>query len=191
MTPRKTQQGASASARKAPVHRRASEAPSARTSTRTTAKTAWPAAARPRAGGSARPKRDASWFRWWLLPIFVVAAVALFVATYYPVARVQYMETRQRAQLQAELDALQTRNARLNTMVANLKTPEGVEDYARSQLGMVKQGEHVVVVTDGSGAVTTPTPTAAGMPPLEMSSVTTVGPSGPWTAFWDSVFKVQ
>ena len=190
MTPRNTQQGASASARKAPVRRRAGAASSARTSTRTTL-TPKSAAPRPQPKSSARPKRDASWFRWWLLPIFVVAAVALFVATYYPVARVQYMETRQRAHLQAELDALQTRNMRLGTQVERLKTPEGVEDYARSQLGMVKQGEHVVVVTDGSGQPSQAASASGAVPALTASGETTAGPSGPWTAFLDSVFKVQ
>jgi len=140
---------------------------------------------------SARPKLDTSRFRWWLLPVIVAGAVTLFVVTYYPVARVQYMETRQRAQLQAEFDALRTRNARLGTEVARLKTPEGVEDYARSQLGMVKRGEHVVVVTDG---LNQPGLTAAGgtlSPQIDTSADTTTGPSGPWTAFLDSVFKVQ
>jgi len=184
MTPRKTQLGASASARKAPVRRGAGAAPSVRPPTK-----AKPS--RPRGVGSNRPKRDASWFRWWLLPIFVAAAVTLFVITYYPLACVQYKETRQRAQLQAELTALQTRNVRLGTQVARLKTNEGVEDYARSQLGMVKQGEHVVVVTDGTKASTQPTATIAGPPQIETSGETIVAPSGPWTAFLDAVFTAK
>ena len=132
-----------------------------------------------------------SQYRWGLLPVLVVAAVVLFVVTYYPVARVQYMETRQRAQLRAELGALQTRNARLGTQVARLKTPEGVEDYARSQLGMVKQGEHVVVVSDGSSQPGLSTAANSAAPQIDTSAETTAGPSGPWTAFLDSVFKVQ
>jgi cell division protein FtsL len=191
MTPRKTQQGASASTRKAPVNRRARGASSARASTTTRAVSA---SAHPRKPASAREKRDASWFRWWLLPIFVVAAAAIFIATYYPVARVQYMETRQRAQLQAQLSALQTRNARLNTQVARLKTPEGVEDYARSQLGMVKRGDHLIVVTDGAGhasAATTATTALGATPEIDSSTETTAAPRGPWTAFLDSVFDAR
>lgn len=183
MPPRKTQQGASASARKAPVQRRARDASSARPSTSAKTVPSRPAAA-------SRPKRDASWFRWWLLPPIVIAAVALFVVTYYPVARVQYRETRQRAALQAELTALQTRNARLGGEVARLKTPEGVEDYARSQLGMVKQGEHVVVVTDGTNKPSAVT-TLGATPQLENSGEIPSAPTGPWTAFLDSVFKLQ
>ena len=122
--------------------------------------------------------------------MLILAAVALFVAGYYPVARVQYRETRERARLQAEYDALTARNQRLSTEVARLKTPEGVEDYARSQLGMVKSGEHVVVVVDGS---TKPSeiPTLGALPELDTSSETTEAPRGPWTAFLDSVFNVQ
>jgi cell division protein FtsL len=183
MSPRKTQQGASASARKAPVHRRARDASSARAST-----SVRPVAAK--TASAQHPKRDASWFRWWLLPPIVIAAVVIFVVTYYPVARVQYSETRQRAALQAELGALQTRNTRLSTEVARLKTPEGVEDYARSQLGMVKQGEHVVVVTDGTSKPAVLT-TAGSPPQIDTSGETTAAPTGPWTAFLDSVFKVQ
>jgi cell division protein FtsL len=183
MTPRKTQLGASAAARKAPVRRVAGAASSSRTPVK---KKPSPPHAKP----AARGKRDASWFRWWLLPVFVVAAVALFVYTYYPVARVQYRETREQARLQAEYDALNLRNQRLATQVARLKTPEGVEDYARSQLGMVKAGEHVVVVVDATakpGAIAT----ASTTPQLVRSGETTSAPSGPWTAFLDSVFSVQ
>jgi len=182
MTPRNTQLGASAAARKAPVRRVAGAGSSART----------PAKKKPSPGAKTppRPKRDASWFRWWLLPIFIVAAVAIFVVTYYPVARVQYRETRERARLQAEYDALTTRNQRLATEVARLKTPEGVEDYARSQLGMVKAGEHVVVVVDGT-AKPSMMPSAGSPPELDSSGETTSAPSGPWTAFLDSVFSAQ
>lgn len=184
MTPRKSQLGASASARKAPVSRRASSASSARTPIKNR-----PAPKREQA--SARPKRDASWFRWWLLPLVVVGAIAIFIITYYPVARVQYRETRHQAQLQAELDALQTRNQKLSVQVARLKTNEGVEDYARSQLGMVKRGEHVVVVTDGSTPSKVATSAAMTPPNIDTSTLPTVTTAGPWTRFLDSVFAVQ
>ena len=182
MTPRNTQLGASAAARKAPVRRAVSAASSART----------PANKKPspRAETPSRPQRDASWFRWWLLPIFVVVAIAIFVISFYPVARVQYRETRERARLQSEYNSLTTRNQRLSTEVARLKTPEGVEDYARSQLGMVKAGEHVVVVVDGTAKPSAMT-TVGSIPELERSGETTVAPSGPWTAFLDSVFNTQ
>jgi len=183
MTPRNTQLGASAAARKAPVRRAVGAASSVRTPAKKKSSSA-------RAETSSHPKRDASWFRWWLLPIFVIGAVAIFVVSFYPVARVQYRETRERARLQSEYNSLTSRNARLSTEVARLKTPEGVEDYARSQLGMVKSGEHVVVVVDGTAKPSAMT-TVGSIPELERSGETTVAPSGPWTAFLDSVFNTQ
>jgi hypothetical protein len=101
---------------------------------------------------------------------------------------VQYRETRQRAMLQAELDATRARNERLRIEVARLRTPEGVEDYARLQLGLVKRGEHQVVVVDG----TEPTQTlvAQGAPIID-SQEAVKPPVGPWTAFLDAVFGVQ
>ena len=117
-----------------------------------------------------------------------MAVVALFVFAYYPVARVQYRETRERTRLQVELNAIQARNGRLRTEVARLRTPEGVEDYARLQLGMVKKGEHQVVVVDGTEA--TQTLLAQGAPVID-SQEAVAPPVGPWTAFLDAVFGVQ
>ena len=123
-----------------------------------------------------------------MLPIVIVAALGIFVASYYPVAKVQYRETRERGRLQAELKAVKSRNARLSVAVSRLKTPTGVEDYARLQLGMVKKGEHVIVVTDG----TEPTPTSLGAAkPVIDSGEVVDAPAGPWTAFLDSFFGVR
>ena len=118
--------------------------------------------------------------------MLVISLSAVFVATYYPVAKVQYRETRERARLRAELEGIRARNERLATEVARLKTPEGVEDYARVQLGLVKAGEHVGVVVDDSGAsaATITVPSALQLD----SEEAVVPPVGPWTAFLDSVF---
>lgn len=227
MTPRNTNHGASASARRAPAIRATRSAPSARTRKSTTtssgaelkavpAPTRGKAASGRRAASSAprpapkprprdkaerdrRPKparreADASvvW-RWWLLPILVVAVGAIFGFTYYPVAKVQYRETREKSILEAQLKGLQARNQRLQTSVDRLKTPEGVEDYARTQLGMVKAGEHVVVVVDGTQPASSPP--ATGLPPLtpaKLDSEESVVPTaGPWTHFLDAFFGVQ
>jgi len=118
--------------------------------------------------------------------VLVISLSAVFIATYYPVAKVQYRETRERARLRAELEGVRARNDRLSREVARLKTPEGVEDYARVQLGLVKAGEHVGVVVDESQAE----PATITVPAnLELDSEeTVVPPVGPWTAFLDSVF---
>lgn len=114
--------------------------------------------------------------------------LAVFAWTYYPVARVQYRETRERARLSAELASLQARNDRLREHVDRLRTPEGVEDYARSQLGMVKKGEKVAVVVDGDEVQEASD--ALAVPTID-SAEPTATPAGPWTAFLDLVFGVQ
>ena len=183
MTPRNTQQGASASARRA-SDKKSGAAPSSAARPSQAGRSAKPvtgkAANTPRRGG-------ARWWRWLLLPVFVAAAVAVCVYAYYPVAKVQYDEVRAKARLQSELDMLQARNQRLRTEVARLKTPEGVEDYARVQLGMVKQGENVVIVVDGNKPAPALASSGTVSPRLE-SAQATVAVAGAWTGFLDSVF---
>lgn len=123
-----------------------------------------------------------------MLPATIAVMLAVFAWTYYPVARVQYRETREKARLAAELESLQARNARLREQVDKLKTPEGVEDYARSQLGLVKRGEKVAVVVDGNEAAEASAALAA--PEIDSARVA-IAPVGPWTAFLDLVFGAQ
>jgi cell division protein FtsB len=202
MTPRNTKQGASANARRAPskgAARAASPprkaAPSPARSGRSAPKSVSGVRGKATASGKpARPKKVArtvepsSW-RWWLLPLLVIALAVVFAATYYPVAKVQYRETRQRALLRAELEGVRARNARLAAQVDRLKTPEGVEDYARVQLGLVKAGEKVGVVVDESASMPA-TITVASNLHLD-SEEAVVPPIGPWTAFLDSVFGIE
>jgi len=123
-----------------------------------------------------------------VLPATAVVLLAAFAWTYYPVARVQYRETRERARLEAELDSLQARNDRLREQVDKLNTPEGVEDYARSQLGLVKRGEKVAVVVDGNESAEASE--ALETPEID-SAQQSQAPVGPWTAFLDLVFGAQ
>ncbi|HET6351483.1 MAG TPA: septum formation initiator family protein [Coriobacteriia bacterium] len=123
--------------------------------------------------------------RWWVLPTSFALGLSLFAWGYYPVAAVQYRQTRERQQLAAELKTLQARNHRLRDQVERLKTPEGVEDYARSQLGLVKQGEHAVRVVDGDEASEMSKTVAA---PTIDSDETPKSDSDAWTAFLDLVF---
>lgn len=204
MTPRNTKHGASANGRRTSSQgkRRAtastrshsgsakkgqpaggstrSRAASSRTSTRSPSS---------RSSTQKREARPAiTPWRWWLFPAATFALVIAFAWGYYPVAKVQYRETRERARLAAELESLQARNDRLRKQVDRLKTPAGVEDYARSQLGMVKKGEKVLVVVDGDEKAEA---SAAVAPPVIDSDETTTAPTGTWTAFLDLVFGLR
>ncbi len=168
MAPRDTRNGASAAAR--------------RTGPKS-GPTATSVARARRGGGRGVPR-----FTWWTTPLAGVLVVAVFGMAYYPVLRVQYREYRDRAQLRAELDMIEARNARLEAQVARLRTPEGVEDYARTQLGLVKRGETFVVVRDPSSPGKRPAISAVP----EVDSDNTPRESGdPWTALLDFVFDVE
>lgn len=114
--------------------------------------------------------------------VLVVLSALLALGSFYPVARVQYREERQKAKLEAEYRALVARNDRLSKAVERLRTPEGVEDLARSNLGLVKEGEHAVVVVDPSKETT-----LAGAPQID-AEPKVAAPRGPWTATLDAFF---
>jgi cell division protein FtsB len=76
------------------------------------------------------------------LSIFLAA-----VWTLYPVLRLQYQQQREVASLEAQLEGIKERNTELAEQVDRLKTPEGVEEVARQNLGLVKDGEQSYVVT--------------------------------------------
>lgn len=77
----------------------------------------------------------------------VVAAVAVFtVFMLYPSFQNYYIETRQLQQLQAEYAALTDYNSQMQSQIDYLNTDAGLEDYARSELGWVRENEHVVTV---------------------------------------------
>lgn len=122
------------------------------------------------------------------MPIVAVLFVALMLGlSYYPAARVQYREVRQKAQLETELARLKQRNERLRQQVARLKTPEGIEDLARTRLGLVKKGENLAVIVDGSA-----TSSATSVPKIvdEVPRGVAQQPTRGWTAFLDAVFGV-
>jgi cell division protein FtsB len=173
MKPRKTQQGAKAKTSRTPSRSRATVA-----SSRTRKKPV-------RAQSRKRPARPSG--RLFSAAIVFVAIVAL-AWVFYPVASVSYRETREARRLSAELSALRQRNDRRRAQVDRLRTPAGVEDYARSELGMVKKGENVMVVVDDSAAKESSK--AVSAPGID-SDETVREPVGPWTALLDLVFGVQ
>jgi cell division protein FtsB len=112
----------------------------------------------------------------------VIALLAVTIWSFYPVARLQYSEAREKARLERELAGLQDRNAELRAQVDRLKTPEGVEQVARESLGMVKDGEHVYVVTN---LLDEPTGTPAGC-----ASIVEPPPTFSQTVL-DSIFGIE
>ena len=116
--------------------------------------------------------------------MILAASVILLVVSawaFYPVARVQYQEERNRARLAAELDGLKERNAELRAQVDRLKTPEGVEQVAREDLGMVREGENLYVIMDPEGE-----PTSTAALPAEQKTQQDV-----WLEILDAVFGFE
>lgn len=106
-------------------------------------KTAARAAARPRTTSrKAVDRRPAGP----LVPLAVIASLALLAWVLYPALRLQYVTSRRVAGLEMQYDTLRKRNASLRAEVAQLKEPEGIEQAARQSLGLAKAGEHVYVV---------------------------------------------
>lgn len=78
--------------------------------------------------------------------LVALAAVVLTCVMLYPQCASYYNETRQLQQLQAEYDALVSYNQQMQAQIDYLNTDEGVEDYARSELGWIRSDETMVSV---------------------------------------------
>ena len=176
-----TRHGATANGRRSQT-REARQASSARTSAQSNASTR-PKTARPRSGPVRR--RPVVRMSRGIIVAVIVAAMTLAIWGFYPVARVQYREEREKARLEAELKGLQERNTRLKKAVARLRTPEGVEDLARQNLGYVKKGEQAGVVLDSSADAMA---SSASVIPDVDTEEPAVAPRGPWTPVLDLVF---
>ncbi len=138
-----------------------------------------------RASSKSRPTASRSGsHRAYVIPLSIVALLVLSAWAFYPVARLQYVEERQVSRLETELKGLQDRNTELRSQVDRLKTPEGVEEVARENLGMVKEGENLVVVLDGDESIRPPVtePDTAHIPAEESSM---------WQRALDAVFGLD
>ena len=78
--------------------------------------------------------------------IVALAVVVFAVFMLYPSCQNYYVETRQLQQLQAEYDALNSYNTQMQSQIDYLNTDEGLEEYARSELGWIRQDEHMATV---------------------------------------------
>jgi cell division protein FtsB len=109
--------------------------------------------------------------------LLIVAAVAL-----YPAARDYYFAMREDQRLDAEYQAVLERNNKIQQRIEDLKTPEGIADKAREELGWVLDGEEAVNIT-GLGS----TESSTALPPaVEPQSVEV--PEAWWTQTLDEFF---
>jgi Septum formation initiator len=111
----------------------------------------------------------------------VVAIVAAIGWTMWPALKLEYQTSRNFAGLEQQYKDLKTRNASMEAQVAELKTPQGVEDAARENLGLVKAGEHAYVVMESGASTATPSAAASITPDARPA----------WQVVLDFVFGVD
>ena len=84
-----------------------------------------------------------------------IAVLIVAAAVLYPIGCTYYQALRQEQTLQAELDAVNQRNEKIDAENKQLETDEGVENQAREEYGWVKDDERATVVVNsgdsGSG----------------------------------------
>jgi cell division protein FtsB len=120
------------------------------------------------------------------VPAGIVILVAVLAWSLYPAARIQYQESRRMAGLQQQYESLKTRNDALRAQVAALKTPAGVEQAAREDLGYAKSGDNVYVVVP-SGQ---PTSTDPGAGPALSASLSQTPTAPLFQVLLDALFGV-
>jgi len=153
---RSTQHGASANGRQTSSRGRFAGGSAART--RKTPAHARKTPSRTRTASPARRGRTAARSQprpRWVAPLLVVAATGVAVWFLYTPLKIHYAESREQHRLESELVELRERNAELREQVERLKTPEGIEEVARSSLGFVKEGENLYVVVEPEEATAT------------------------------------
>ena len=73
--------------------------------------------------------------------------VLVMVGAYlYPAAQQYYIEMRNHDRLQVEYETVVARNEAIQQDVDHLRTDEGIEDAARTDLGWVSEGENAVII---------------------------------------------
>ena len=103
-----------------------------------------------------RPKLSRAW-----LLVVVVIAVLILGDLNRRMADARRLE-RDRVQLQTEVASVAAHNDDLRTQVAEATNDVLVEEWARSQAGMVRDGEHLILPLGDSGGTPVPTPAPRG-----------------------------
>ncbi|MBU4556054.1 MAG: septum formation initiator family protein [Actinobacteria bacterium] len=123
----------------------------------------------------------------WVVPTSIAILVVIAAWSFYPVARMQYCEQREKQRLEVELASLKERNSKLRAEVDRLKTPEGVEEVARENLGLVKEGENLYVVLDEQQ----PESTTTAAPDTAPTAAAIAGDSSSWQRALDMIFGFE
>ena len=116
--------------------------------------------------------------------VMLLACLVFSASLVYPTARGWYLSDREVGQLSGELAAIEARNDQIDSQTKVLETPEGIQDRAREQLGMVMNGEAAVNIT---GLALTTSSTAL---PAEVPRGLLLQEEGWWADFCDSFFAV-
>ncbi|MCL2025064.1 MAG: septum formation initiator family protein [Coriobacteriia bacterium] len=128
--------------------------------------------------------------RWMvLLPFALILLMVLLSAVYYTPLRIWYREARQERVLAEHLAAVQAYNDQLRDSITSLETTEGIKAYARESLGLVEEGENIVIVTRNGRPISEAT---ASERQMEIARIPhEAQPFGAWTAFLDAIFRIE
>ncbi len=119
-----------------------------------------------------RPKLSRAW-----LLIVVVIAVLILGDLNRRMADARRLE-RDRVQLQTEVASVEAHNDDLRTQVAEATNDVLVEGWARSQAGMVRDGEHLILPLGDAGPTPVPTPAPGDSQPNASN----------WAIWWALLF---
>lgn len=123
-----------------------------------------------------------------LIPLAIAIILLATVAMYYRPLKIWYREARQERVLREQLVAIRKYNSQLKVEIQSLETSEGIQDYARRELGLIQKGEHAVVVLQGGKPLKEPTNTRE----QEIQKLQdTAQPFGSWTPFLDALFGTK
>lgn len=123
-----------------------------------------------------------------LIPLAIIVILVGTWVMYYRPLKIWYREARQERVLREQLIAIRKYNAHLKLEVQSLETTEGVQDYARRELGLIQKGEHAVVVLQGGKPLKAPSNTREQQ---IQNLQDTAQPFGSWTPFFDALFGTK
>ncbi len=104
-----------------------------------------------------RDKKQGIFFRFFTNPKFLavlgVIALAMLIFPLKEKLNQRQGIEREIESLEAEISKLDSQNQELESLIKYLQSDQFVEDQARMNLGLKKEGEEVVVIRDGGGQV--------------------------------------